>query len=124
MRISDWSSDVCSSDLFKKAIPALAHLAGGIGDPQVRNMGTLGGSLANNAPAADYPAAVLGLRPTVHTSKRKIAAGDHFTGTFERPLEAGVISVMVAFPIRHLPGSVTSPNIGRASCRERVWKTV
>src|SRR3546814_7669308 len=106
MRISDWSSDVCSSDLFKKAIPALAHLAGGIGDPQVRNMGTLGGSLANNDPAADYPAAVLGLGATVHTSKRKIAADDYFTGMFETALEDGEIIVKVEFPIPKRAGYV------------------
>src|SRR3546814_731290 len=84
---------VAASAEIKKAIPALAHLAGGIGDPQVRNMGTLGGSLANNDPAADYPAAVLGLGATVHTSKRQIAADDYFTGMFETALEDGKIIV-------------------------------
>src|SRR3546814_3547342 len=61
-------------------IPALAHLADGIGDPQVRNRGTIGGSIANNDPAADYPAGLVGLGATVHTSKRELSADDFFTG--------------------------------------------
>ena len=64
-------------------IPALAHLADQIGDPQVRNLGTLGGSIANADPAADYPAAVVGLNATVHTNQHTIAADDFFTGMFE-----------------------------------------
>ncbi len=71
---------VASSPEVRKAIPSLALLAGSIGDPMVRNMGTLGGSVANNDPAADYPAGVLGLAATIHTSKRRIAADDFFTG--------------------------------------------
>lgn len=101
---------VAASAEVKKAIPALAHLAGGIGDPQVRNLGTLGGSLANNDPAADYPAAVLGLGATVHTSKRKIAADHYFTGMFETALEDGEIIVKVEFPIPKRAGYVKFPN--------------
>ena len=81
------------------AIPALAELAGGIGDPMVRNMGTIGGSLANADPAACYPSAVLALDATIQTSKRKIAAGDFFKGLFETALEPGEMIVSVSFPI-------------------------
>lgn len=83
----------------QKAIPALAALAGGIGDPAVRHRGTIGGSIANNDPAADYPAAVLGLNATVQTSKREIAADDFFTGLFETALEDGEIITAVHFAI-------------------------
>lgn len=89
---------VATSADVKKAIPALAKLAGGIGDPQVRNMGTCGGSVANNDPAADYPAAVVGLNATVHTNKRKIAADAFFTGLFETALEEGEIITKIEFP--------------------------
>ena len=77
------------SAVVAKAIPALAELAGVIGDPQVRNMGTMGGSVANNDPAADYPAAVLGLNATVVTTKREIAADEFFKGMFATALERG-----------------------------------
>lgn len=90
---------VATSADVKKAIPALAALAGGIGDPQVRNMGTCGGSVANNDPAADYPAAVLGLGATVHTNKRKLAADAFFTGMFETALEEGEIITRIEFPV-------------------------
>lgn len=91
--------EVATSAVVKKAIPALAALADQIGDPQVRNRGTLGGSIANNDPAADYPAAVLGLNATVHTSQRSLAAADFFTGMFETALEPGELVVKVDFPI-------------------------
>jgi carbon-monoxide dehydrogenase medium subunit len=78
---------------------ALADLAGGIGDPQVRNRGTLGGSIANNDPAADFPAAVLGLGATVTTNKRSIAGDAFFTGMFETALRAGEIITSVSFPV-------------------------
>src|SRR5262249_53929319 len=81
----------------KKAIPALAALAGMIGDPAVRHMGTIGGSVANNDPAADYPAAVLGLGATVITTNRTIAADDYFTGMFSTALEDGEIIKEIAF---------------------------
>ena len=91
--------DVAISAAVKKAIPALAELAGLIGDPQVRNLGTLGGSVANNDPAADYPAAVLGLSATVVTTKREIAADDFFRGMFATALEEGEIIKRIVFPV-------------------------
>jgi carbon-monoxide dehydrogenase medium subunit len=91
--------EVAASAVVKKAIPALAYLAGLIGDPQVRNCGTLGGSVANNDPAADYPSAVLGLGATVVTTQREIAADDYFQGLFTTALEAGEIVVRVEFPL-------------------------
>jgi aerobic carbon-monoxide dehydrogenase medium subunit len=91
-------AEVASSADVKKAIPALAALAGMIGDRMVRNMGTLGGSVAHNDPAADYPAAVLALGATVITNKRKIAADDFFKGMFETALQAGEIITAVSFP--------------------------
>ena len=91
--------EVRSSPIVKKAMPALAALANQIGDPQVRNRGTLGGSVANNDPAADYPAAVLALDATVVTNKREIAAGDFFQGMFATALEDGEIVVRVRFNI-------------------------
>ena len=88
----------------KRLIPALADLAGNIGDRQVRNRGTLGGSLANNDPAACYPAAVLGLGATVHTSKRDIAADDFFQGLYMTALEDGEIITAVSFPVPQAAG--------------------
>jgi carbon-monoxide dehydrogenase medium subunit len=92
-------AEVASSATVKQAIPALAALAEGIGDRQVRNRGTLGGSLANNDPAADYPAAVLALGATVHTNKRKIAADDFFKSMYETALAADEIITAVSFPV-------------------------
>lgn len=80
------------------AIPALAHLAGGIAHPQVRHLGTMGGSIANNDPAADYPAALVGLGATVRTTGREIAADDFFLGLFTTALEPGEIVVSIRFP--------------------------
>ncbi|TXH37913.1 MAG: xanthine dehydrogenase family protein subunit M [Rhodospirillaceae bacterium] len=91
-------AEVAASSLVKSAIPALAELAELIGDRQVRNRGTIGGSLANNDPAADYPAAILGLGATVRTNKREIAADDFFQGLFETALEEGEIITAVHFP--------------------------
>ena len=91
-------ADVASSPEVKKAIPALAALAGIIGDRQVRHMGTMGGSLANSDPAADYPAAVLALGATITTHKRKIEADDYFKGLYETALEPGELITSVAFP--------------------------
>jgi len=91
-------AEVASSDLVKRMIPALAALAEGIGDAQVRNRGTIGGSIANNDPAADYPGAVVGLGATVHTDRRTIAGDDFFTGMFETALEEGEIVTAVRFP--------------------------
>ena len=83
----------------KKALPALVHLASVIGDPAVRYRGTIGGSIANNDPAADFPAAVLALGATVKTNKRTIAADDFFKGLFTTALEDGEIITAVSFPI-------------------------
>jgi len=91
-------ADVASSSLVQKTIPALASLAGIIGDRQVRHMGTIGGSLANNDPAADYPAAALGLGATITTNKRKIEADKFFKGLYETVLEPGELITSVAFP--------------------------
>lgn len=92
-------AEVAQSAEVRKAIPALAELANGIGDRQVRNMGTLGGSIANNDPAADYPAAVLGLNATIRTNKRTIAADDFFKGMYETALAPDEIIMAVSFPI-------------------------
>jgi carbon-monoxide dehydrogenase medium subunit len=91
-------ADVASSDDVRAAIPALAELAESIGDAQVRNRGTIGGSLANSDPSADYPAAVLGLNATVKTDRREIAADDYFKGLFETALDEGEIILAVRFP--------------------------
>jgi carbon-monoxide dehydrogenase medium subunit len=90
---------VANSGPVREAIPALVYLAGRIGDPQVRNCGTMGGAVANNDPAADYPAAVLGLNATVVTDRREIAADDFFQGLFATALEPGEIIVRLSFPI-------------------------
>jgi len=92
-------AEVASSAVVKQPIPALAAVAGTIGDRQVRNRGTLGGSIANNDPAADYPAAVLGLGATVHTNKRRIAADDFFKGMYETALAGDEIITAVSFPV-------------------------
>jgi len=102
--------DVATSDEVKRTIPALAHLAEVIGDPAVRHMGTIGGSLANNDPAADYPAAALALAATVRTTRRAIAADDFFTGMFTTALEDGEIVTEVSFPIPERAGYSKFPN--------------
>lgn len=91
--------DVANSDIVKEKIPALADLAGMIGDPAVRHRGTIGGSVANNDPAADYPSAVLALGATVITNKRKIPADEFFNGLFETALEEGELITKISFPI-------------------------
>src|SRR5882762_8315277 len=92
-------AEVAGSSEVKKAIPSLAALASMIGDRQVRHMGTIGGSLANSDPAADYPAAVLALNATVTTNKRKIAADQFFKGLYETALQKGEIITSVSFPV-------------------------
>ena len=92
-------ADVAESQEVQAAIPALAALAGGIGDKQVRAMGTIGGSLANNDPAADYPAAALALGATIVTTEREIPADDYFQGLFATALEEGELITAVRFPI-------------------------
>jgi len=91
-------ASVANSAEVKKAIPALAELAGGIGDQMVRNMGTIGGSIANADPAACYPAAVLGLGATIHTNQRTIAGDSFFTGLYETALKPGELITAVSFP--------------------------
>ncbi|MGZ5158636.1 MAG: FAD binding domain-containing protein [Caldimonas sp.] len=89
---------VASNADVKRVLPALAELAGGIGDPMVRNMGTIGGSIANADPAACYPAGVVGLNATIHTDRRAIAADDFFTGLYETALQPGELITAVSFP--------------------------
>ncbi len=101
---------VAASDEVAAAIPALAALAALIGDPQVRNKGTIGGSIANNDPAADYPAAVLGLGATVVTDRREVAGDDFFTGLFETALEEGELVTAVRFPKPARAGYAKFPN--------------
>jgi carbon-monoxide dehydrogenase medium subunit len=103
-------AEVADSAAVKQAIPALATLAEGIGDRQVRNMGTLGGSIANNDPAADWPAAVLGLGATVNTNRRAIAADQFFKGLYETALGADEIITSVAFPIPAKAAYAKFPN--------------
>ncbi|OJU25187.1 MAG: carbon monoxide dehydrogenase, partial [Nitrobacter sp. 62-13] len=96
--------DIMTNADVKKAIPALVHLTSLLGDPAVRYRGTIGGSIANNDPAADYPAAVLALGATVKTNKRSIAADDFFKGLFTTALEDGEIITEIAFPIPERAG--------------------
>lgn len=91
--------DVANNAEVQKNIPGLAALANGIGDKQVRAMGTIGGSVANNDPAACYPSALLALGATIHTDRRTIAADDFFLGMYATALEAGEIITAVHFPI-------------------------
>jgi len=92
-------ADVAASRELRQVLPALADLAAEIGDPQVRNRGTIGGSLANSDPAADYPAAVIALGAAIHTDRRSIAADDYFKELFETALEPGELIRAVDFPI-------------------------
>jgi len=103
-------AEVAGSSEVQAQLPALAALASGIGDPQVRNMGTIGGSIANNDPAADYPAALVGLGATVTTNQREIAADDFFTGMFETALQDGEIVRSVSFPVASKAGYAKFPN--------------
>jgi len=103
-------ADVANSHIVKTAIPGLAALAEGIGDPAVRNRGTIGGSIANNDPAADYPAACLGLGATIVTNKRKIPADEFFTGMFDTALEDGEIITKVIFPVPQKAAYEKFPN--------------
>lgn len=103
-------ADVAASAEVQRAIPALATLAGLIGDPAVRHRGTLGGSIANNDPAADYPAAVLALDAVVTTNRRKIPADAFFTGMFETALRPGEILTHVAFRLPNRAAYMKFPN--------------
>lgn len=97
-------ADVATSAVVKENLPALAYLAGLVGDPAVRHRGTLGGSIANNDPNADYPAGCLGLGATIHTTKRKIESDDFFKGMFETALEPDEIITKVSFPLAKKAG--------------------
>ena len=103
-------AEVAASDEVRSAIPALAELADHIGDPAVRARGTIGGSIANADPAADYPAAVVGLAATVQTNARSIAADDFFTGLFETALDDDEVITAVRFPIPARAGYAKFPN--------------
>jgi carbon-monoxide dehydrogenase medium subunit len=103
-------ADVAASADVKDAIPALAVLAEGIGDPLVRNRGTMGGSIANADPAADYPAAVLGLGATVITNRRSIAGDDFFKSLFETALAPDEVIIAVRFPVPEKAGYTKFPN--------------
>src|ERR1700704_5047017 len=92
-------AEIAESQVVASSIAGLGHLAEGIGDPQVRNRGTIGGSLANNDPASDYPAGVLALNATLTTTKRTIAADDFFRGLFATALADSEILTEIAFPI-------------------------
>jgi carbon-monoxide dehydrogenase medium subunit len=92
-------AEVAESAAVRSAIPGLAALAGGIGDPQVRHRGTIGGSVANNDPSADYPAALLALNATIVTNKREIKADAFFQGLFATALQDGEIITRVSFPV-------------------------
>jgi aerobic carbon-monoxide dehydrogenase medium subunit len=101
---------VANSAQVQQAIPALAKLAGGIGDDQVRHRGTIGGSLANNDPTACYPTAALALGATIHTTKRAIAADDFFQGMFTTALEPGELITAVEFPVPEKAAYTKFPN--------------
>ncbi len=103
-------AEVAANKDLRKAIPGLATLAGGIGDPHVRHKGTVGGSIANNDPAADYPAAALALGATIHTSDRKLAADKFFTGMFSTALKGSEIVTAVEFPVPKKCGYAKFPN--------------
>ena len=103
-------AEVASSKEVGKSIPSLAALAEGIGDPQVRNRGTIGGSIANNDPAADYPSACLALNATIHTNKRKITSDKFFKGMFETDLKKGEIIESIEFEIPEKSAYAKYPN--------------
>ena len=103
-------ADVARNAVVKAAIPALATLAAGIGDPHVRNRGTIGGSIANNDPTADYPAAALALGATIVTNKRRVGAQDFFKGLFETALDTGELITQVSFPVPQKAAYMKFPN--------------
>ena len=103
-------AEVANSKEVGKSIPSLAVLADGIGDPQVRNRGTIGGSIANNDPAADYPSACLALNAIIHTNKRKISADKFFKGMFETDLKKGELIETIEFEVPEKSGYAKFPN--------------
>tara|TARA_B100001250_G_scaffold323421_1_gene286857 strand:+ start:5877 stop:6662 length:786 start_codon:yes stop_codon:yes gene_type:complete len=102
--------EVANSKEIKKAIPSLAFLAEGIGDPQVRNKGTIGGSIANNDPSADYPSACIALNAIIHTNERKIEASKFFKGMFETALKKDELIESVEFQIPEKSSYQKHPN--------------
>jgi len=109
-------ADVAASDIVASAIPALKHLAGGIGDPLVRNRGTIAGSIANADPAADYPSAILGLGAEVVTQRRAIPGDAFFLGLFDTGLEPGEIITAVRFPMPQAAGYYKLPQPASRFC--------
>jgi aerobic carbon-monoxide dehydrogenase medium subunit len=103
-------AEVASDKALKKAIPGLSALAGGIGDPHVRHRGTIGGSVANNDPAADYPSACMALGAIIHTDSRKIPADKFFTGMFSTALKEAEVITAIEFPIPKKSGYAKFPN--------------
>ncbi|QFY61491.1 xanthine dehydrogenase family protein subunit M [Rhizobium grahamii] len=103
-------AEVAASAALRAICPALCDLAGMIGDPHVRHMGTIGGSVANNDPAADYPSAMLALNARIATNKREIDAGDFFTGLFETALEEGELITSISFEAPDKAGYAKFPN--------------
>ncbi len=103
-------AEVAADKGLKKAIPGLAALAGGIGDPHVRHKGTIGGSVANNDPAADYPSACMALGAIIHTDSRKIPADKFFTGMFTTALKAAEVITAIEFPIPKKSAYAKFPN--------------
>ena len=103
-------AEVANSKEIKKTIPSLASLAEGIGDPQVRNRGTIGGSIANNDPSADYPSACIALDATIHTNERKIEASKFFKGMFETALKKGELIEAIEFKVPEKSSYQKHPN--------------
>lgn len=114
-------AEVAASPDVRRLIPALAELAGGIGDPHVRNRGTLGGSIANNDPAADYPAGVLGLGASVVTDRRQIPADDFFQGLFTTALADGELVTRVDVPLPKRAGYAKMPHPASRFCLVAVF---
>lgn len=103
-------AEVAASAALRAVCPAICELAGMIGDPHVRHMGTIGGSVVNNDPAADYPSAVLALNATVITDRREIAAADYFQGMFDTALEEGELITAISFEAPEKAGYAKFPN--------------
>lgn len=116
-------AEVASSARIADALPALVHMARGIAHPQVRHMGTLGGSIAHNDPGADYPAAVLGLGATLHTNRRAIPADGFFKGLFDTALEPGELIVRIDFPRYEASGYHKMPHPASGLVNTGAWVT-
>lgn len=116
-------AEVAANARIAEALPALAHMARGIAHPQVRHMGTIGGSLAHNDPGADYPAAVLGLGATIVTDRRRIAADEFFTGLFDTALAAGELLLQIEFPRHRRSGYCKIPHPASGLVNTGVWIT-